>query len=69
MKKSVRVNLGSRSYEIIIAPKLIRDAKLYLDPIVAGRRVALISDQMVTECYMGELSPILDSITKSWNYT
>ena len=68
MKKSVRVNLGSRSYEIIIAPKLIRDAKLYLDPVVAGRRVALISDQMVTECYMGELSPILDSITKSWNY-
>ena len=44
MKQTLRVNLGSRSYDIIIAPELLQNSKPFLDPIIAGRRVAVISE-------------------------
>ena len=67
MKQTLQVDLGSRSYDIIIAPELVQNSKPYLDPIIAGRRVAVVSDKMVSNKYLNLLSPTLDSITNSWD--
>ena len=67
MKQTLHVDLGSRSYDIIIAPELVQNSKPYLDPIIAGRRVAVVSDKIVSNKYLKLLSPTLDSITDSWN--
>ena len=67
MKQTLHVDLGSRSYDIIIAPELVQNSKPYLDPIIAGRRVAVVSDKMVSNKYLNLLSPTLDSITNSWD--
>ena len=67
MKQTLQVDLGSRSYDIIIAPELVQNSKSYLDPIIAGRRVAVVSDKIVSNKYLKLLSPTLDSITDSWD--
>lgn len=67
MKKSVNVNLGARSYEIVIAPGLLGQAQPYLDSIIAQRRVALASDETVLEHYLEEFTPVLDALTRRWD--
>ena len=67
MKQTLQVDLGSRSYDIIIAPELVQNSKSYLDPIIAGKRVAVVSDKIVSNKYLKLLSPTLDSITDSWD--
>jgi len=67
LKQTLQVDLGSRSYDIIIAPELVQNSKSYLDPIIAGRRVAVVSDKIVSNKYLKLLSPTLDSITDSWD--
>ena len=52
MKKTLNVDLGARSYDIIIAPQLLKNSKIYLDPIIAGRRVAVFSDKIVSKKYI-----------------
>ena len=67
MKQTLHVDLGSRSYDIIIAPELLQNSKPFLDPIIAGRRVAVVSDKIVSNKYLNLLSPTLDSITDGWD--
>ena len=67
MKQILKVDLGSRSYEIIISPELVLSSQAYLEPIIDGRRVALVSDQIVSKKYLDLFSPILDSISSRWN--
>lgn len=67
MKEIVNVNLGPRSYEIVIAPGLLEQSRHYLDPIVAKRRIALVSDDIVLENCLARFSPILDELTERWD--
>jgi len=67
LKQILQVDLDTRSYEIIISPDLLQNSKPYLDPIIAGRRVAVVSDKTVSKKYMNVFSPILDSITLRWD--
>ena len=67
MKETVNVNLGSRSYEIVIAPGLLEQSKQYLEPIVSKRRIALVSDDAVLERYLDRFSPVLDELTERWD--
>jgi len=67
LKQILHVDLGSRSYKIIIAPKLVQSSKKFLNPIINGRSVAVVSDEMVSKKYLNLLSPTLDSITHSWD--
>ena len=67
MKREVSVNLGARSYAIVIAPGLIQQAQNYLAPIVAGRRVALVSDAAVLDRYLADFEPALDALTDRWD--
>ena len=44
MQQIVRVELGSRSYDIVIGPDLLQDSRKQLEPIISGKRVAVVSD-------------------------
>ena len=67
MKKTVHVDLGSRSYEIVIAPELIQNSRTYLEPIIEGKRIAVVSDPWVSRNYQELLKNTLDPITSRWD--
>ena len=64
--KPVRVNLGARSYDVVVGAGLMANAGEYLQSIVKGRRVALVSDETVLGRYLDILAPQLDAITPRW---
>ncbi|NKB76507.1 MAG: 3-dehydroquinate synthase [Gammaproteobacteria bacterium] len=63
----VDVRLGERSYQILIGPQLLHNAENHLRDIVAGRRIALISDDAILDHYLDILSPQLDRLTYRWD--
>ena len=56
----LRLDAASRSYEIIIGEGLIADAAGYLEPVMTGRRVAVVSDENVAGHHLGALRASLD---------
>jgi 3-dehydroquinate synthase len=70
MLRTVEVELAERSYQIVVAPRLIDDAASYLRPIVNGRRLAVVSDDTVTGKFLERFAPTLDAVTDNWrSYT
>ena len=67
MQQTVRVELGSRSYDIVIGPDLLQDSRKQLEPIISGKRVAVVSDAKVSEKYLDLLKTTLDPITSHWD--
>lgn len=67
MQQTVRVELGSRSYDIVIGPDLLQDSRKQLEPIISGKRVAVVSDSKVSEKYLDLLKTTLDPITSRWD--
>ena len=63
IQATVGVDLAERSYDICIGPDLLANAKDYLNDIVAGRRVAVVSDQPVISRYMDTFGPALGEMT------
>jgi 3-dehydroquinate synthase len=57
--KSVRVNLGDRSYDILIGPGLIATAADEITGRLKGRRMAVITDEHVAPLY---LEPLMASL-------
>jgi 3-dehydroquinate synthase len=55
----VRVELGERSYEILIGPGLLGRAAEFLEPLGLGRRCAIITDSNVGPRYAGPLQEAL----------
>ncbi len=49
------VETASRTYEIIIGEGLIADAATYLEAVISGRRVAVVSDETVAGHYLAAL--------------
>lgn len=58
-RKTVRVNLGDRSYDILIGPGLIATAAGEITGRLKGRRMAVITDEHVAPLY---LEPLMDSL-------
>ena len=56
----LRVDTASRAYEIIIGEGLIGDAAHYLEPVMSGRRVAVVSDENVAGHHLAGLRASLD---------
>lgn len=54
-KNKVRVNLGSRSYDILISGDLLRHAGDYIQPVLRKKRVAIVSDETVASLHMETL--------------
>ncbi|WP_436100145.1 3-dehydroquinate synthase [Pararhizobium sp. LjRoot238] len=58
-KRTVRVNLGDRSYDILIGPGLIATAAGEIAARLKGRRMAVITDEHVAPLY---LEPLMASL-------
>ncbi len=56
----LRLHAASRTYEIIIGDGLIADAAGYLDAVMTGRRVAVVSDETVAGHHLARLRASLD---------
>lgn len=52
--RSVRIDLGERSYSILIGDGLLRDGSTWLDQIRGGR-VAIVTNETVEPLYSGQL--------------
>lgn len=52
MTQTVRVELGVRSYDVRIGPGLLADAGAQLAPMLARRRVAVVTDETVASLHL-----------------
>ena len=82
MNHNVRVNLGKRSYDILISEGLIENSAQYIVPLLSRPRVAVITDENVGGLYLDTLNDALSKAginsdtltlpageaTKSWPY-
>ncbi len=59
MPKTLRVNLGKRSYDIVVGHRLLSEAGAYIAPILNGKRVIIISDEQVARLYLHRLTNTL----------
>ena len=57
----LRVDLAERGYDILVGDGLIASAGSYLDPVLAGRRVAVVSDETVAGHYLAPFTASLEA--------
>ncbi len=57
----LRVELGDRGYDILVGDGLIASAGRYLDEVLVGRRVAVVSDETVAGHYLAPLAASLEA--------
>ena len=57
----LRVDLGQRSYDILIGGGLIDRAGALMDPVMSSRRALVVSDDRVAPLYLGRLLASLDA--------
>ncbi len=57
----LRVELGERSYDIVVGDGLIADAARHLGPALPGHRVAVVTDETVAALYLQPLCGSLDA--------
>ena len=55
MLETVEVNLPGREYQVLIGPDLLADAGVHIAPLLARRRVAVISDETVAALHLETL--------------
>ena len=60
-ERTVRVDLGARSYDVVIGPGLIARAGPLLAPVLRGRRAAVVSDDTVAPLYLAPLRASLET--------
>ena len=82
MQENVRVNLGDRSYDILIGRGLLNEAGAHIAPLLRRSRIAVISDETVAALHWDSLRGGLSDqgieaeilalppgeATKSWNH-
>ncbi len=59
--QSLRVELGERSYDIMVGAELLADAGALIAPVLASRRVIIISDKTVAAAYADGLAKSLQA--------
>lgn len=58
-RQTVHVDLGSRSYDILIGPNLLADTGALLQPFLNRNRVFVVTDENVATLYLGRLESAL----------
>ena len=66
MRKVVPVNLGERSYDIVIAPDLMHQCHEILQPIIRGRRLAVVTDPYLDENCLHRFAAMFDALSPGW---
>ncbi|MEE9140582.1 MAG: 3-dehydroquinate synthase [Alphaproteobacteria bacterium] len=57
---TVRVELGPRSYDILVGPGLLREAGRFLAPLLRQPRAVVVTDENVAPLYLDTLEAALD---------
>ncbi|MDE3015633.1 MAG: 3-dehydroquinate synthase [Pseudomonadota bacterium] len=60
MPETLRVELGARSYDIIVGGQLLAHAGEYIAPRLKSRHVIIISDETVAKLYLHRLTSALE---------
>ena len=66
-RRIVRVDLAERGYDIVIGEQLLETAEDVLAPIVAGRRVVVVTDAVIRDAHLPRLAPALDRLGVRWD--
>lgn len=61
MPELLRVELGSRSYDIQVGDRVLADAGKILKPLIGSRRLIIVSDEQVARLYLHRLSNALEA--------
>ena len=51
-RETVRVELGPRSYDVLVGANLLREAGHLLAPVLPGRSTVVVTDRVVAELYL-----------------
>src|SRR4051812_6511108 len=60
MPETLRVNLGSRSYDIIVGERLLAQAGKYITSVIKSKNVVIVSDETVARLYLHRLTSALE---------
>jgi len=63
MNSPLRVDLGPRSYDILIGHGLLEKAGSAIAPLLAGKRVIIVTDSTVAPLYLARLEASLDAVS------
>ena len=66
-RRTVRVDLGERGYDIVIGERLLETAGDVLAPIVAGRRAVVVTDAVIRDAHLPRLAAVLDRLCDRWD--
>ena len=57
----LKLDLGSRSYDIVVGENLLDQAGDYLAPLMTGKRAIIVSDDTVAPLYLGQVIAALEN--------
>lgn len=59
LNNNMRVELGERSYDIVVDSQLMSKAYLWIEPVVSSKRIVIVSDENVAPLYLESLQACL----------
>ena len=66
-RRIVRVDLADRGYDIVVGERLLEKAEEMLAPVVAKRRVVVVTDAIVRDALLPRLAPSLGRLGVRWD--
>ena len=66
-RRTVRVDLAERGYDIVIGDRLLETAEDMLAPIIAGRRTVVVTDAVIRDMHLPRLAKALDRLGIDWD--
>ena len=66
-RRTVRVDLAERGYDIVIGDRLLETAEDILAPVIAGRRTVVVTDAVVRDRHLPRLAEALDRLDVRWD--
>ena len=66
-RRTVRVDLAERGYDIVIGERLLETADDVLAPVLAGRRTVVVTDAVIRDAYLPRLAKALDRLGIPWD--
>ena len=66
-RRTVRVDLAERGYDIVIGDRLLETAEDILAPVIAGRRTVVVTDAVIRDMHLPRLAEALDRLDVRWD--
>ena len=66
-RRTVRVDLAERGYDIVIGERLLETADDVLAPVIAGRRTVVVTDAVIRDSHLPRLAKALDRLDIRWD--